>query len=132
MIRFVQIALLLAIVIPFGDTDARADWTTAQLAGACQNLDKSLVLVGDGVRFQQDFETIYCWGYMGAVQDLAAFREAGSPVLMFCAPPASTTTQFIKIFLSWSNRNPQNLHLSAPISVLNSLIEAFPCKKVGQ
>lgn len=113
----------------FASTMASANGTAGHLLNACERLDRSAKIASDGVTFTQDFDTIYCWGFMSAIQQTSALVVDGKRLLMSCPPANSTITQLIKVFVAWGNRNPASLHNQASAMVQNALIEAFPCPK---
>ncbi|MGO4173576.1 Rap1a/Tai family immunity protein [Bosea sp. TAF32] len=108
---------------------AVANGTALDLLNKCQRLDRSLTIESDGVRFDQDFATSYCWGFMSALHQTARLNVDGQNMLMTCVPPEVTTSQVIKIFIRFGERNPAQLHLSAVPIVINSLLDAYPCGK---
>lgn len=123
-----RVALVATFLFALSNT-AKANWTAGQLLNACQRLDQSLRVTGDTVAFNQDFETIYCWGFMSAMQQTSAMYVDGKSMLMSCVPQSATLTQLIKVFVGWGNRHPEMLHHSAAGAVANALLEAFPCGK---
>jgi len=108
-------------------TPAKANRTASQLHNGCERLDRSVKLVGDSVEFVQDFETIYCWGFMSAMQQASGMFVEGKSILMSCVPPQATLTQLIKVYVAWDNRNPGELHHPAAATVTHAFMEAFPC-----
>jgi hypothetical protein len=50
-------------------------------------------------------------------------------IAKICMPEGWTVEQGIRIFLQWSNENPDLLHDPAQFGVLMSHLQAFPCEK---
>lgn len=117
MTRLLQIALLLAIIIPFGmATNARAGdgyyINGNNLHESCVKRDPLAIgyVMGvvDGVRLQQlEFE-----GKMN-----------------ICLPPGATSGQIRDVVCKFLDRIPAQRHHPAVFSVGSALIEAFPCRK---
>lgn len=120
---------LAALVLVSTNAPASANGTALDLLNKCQRLDRSLKIESDGVTFDQDFASSYCWGFMSALHQTARLNVDGQNMLMTCVPPEVTTSQVIKIFIRFGERNPAQLHLSAVPIVINSLLDAFPCGK---
>lgn len=124
-----HLAAATVIAVVFASSAAKANRTAGQLHNGCERLDRSLKLSGDNVEFTQDFETIYCWGFMSAMQQASGMFVEGKSILMSCVPPQATLTQLIKVYVAWGNRNPAKLHQPAAASVTHAFMDAFPCGK---
>jgi hypothetical protein len=47
----------------------------------------------------------------------------------YCAPEGSSTDQRIRIFVKYANEHPERLHFAAEAIVIESLAQAYPCKR---
>lgn len=66
----------------------------------------------------------FCVGYMAGFAH--ALSLAGSSDI--CLPDGINLSDAVKSFLKYVDDHPQELHLSAKLTVANSLKNAFPCK----
>ena len=71
-----------------------------------------------------------CGKYLDGIIDMhsiaVGFRKMPP---LFCTPKTGISMdQGIRIFIQWANQNPQELHKGARVSVIKSLIAAFPCE----
>lgn len=128
MIRLVQIALLLAIVIPFGVLTANAQ-SVGTLMQHCEIYEKDATISGEGTRIRRN-EAGVCLGYFMAVKGTSLAVESDDrPIMSVCAPTSSTADQFIRIFMKFARGNPEKHHEDAIVNVWSALIDAFPCGK---
>jgi len=99
-----------------------------ELLSGCRSIATADVSA-DGVRFAKNFQTGLCWGTFGAIQNVIVHvDEVGRPIYGVCAPPRSTQSQLVAIFVSFAEKNPQRLHEEGFDIALESLQVAFPCK----
>ncbi|WP_374207864.1 Rap1a/Tai family immunity protein [Bradyrhizobium sp. 190] len=72
-----------------------------------------------------------CWGYLGAFQELSAIRHDGEkiPITRACLPAESSLVQLIRVFVSYAQKHPEDLHQRAGLVALEALQAAFPCRK---
>lgn len=124
-----HLAVATSFAVVLASPAAKANRTAGQLHNGCERLDRSVKLTGDSVEFERDFETIYCWGFVSAMQQASGMFVEGKSILMSCVPPQATLTQLIKVYVAWGNRNPAKLHQPAAASVTQAFMEAFPCGK---
>jgi len=61
----------------------------------------------------------YCLGYVVSATD--------THTLLTCPPVGVTKGDLKRVVVKYLEENPGKLHESASISVLNALLEAFPC-----
>jgi len=105
--------------------------TAEEMVSYCKPVSEASIQ-DDVVNFPRTFETGECWGAFGTLQDAvrATLSEGknATPTLLVCAPPESTRTQFVAIFMEYAKKNPQRLHESFFFVAFSALHEAFPCK----
>lgn len=70
-----------------------------------------------------------CFGYFRGVKNSYDIKQLAGEKGNICTPPKSTWLDYIKEFLKWVKRNPQNINIIAWTGVINSLSEAYPCAK---
>lgn len=80
--------------------------------------------------FLGTFSTGECWGVFSTIQKVIVFVDAKEKKRIFgvCAPPSSTRTQLIAVFVAYAEKNPQRLNEDFFDVAISSLQEAFPCK----
>ena len=100
--------------------------STAEMVSACKALAGADV-TGDKVTIPQDFASGLCWGAFSSLQHVVRTYTGEQPIFRVCAPPKSTRSQFIAVFVEYARRNPQRLHEDFLDVVLDSLRRAFPC-----
>jgi len=70
----------------------------------------------------------YCYGFIRGTIG-AAITLSPDFNNFFCGPKEDLSNdQMVKIFIKWMNDHPENLHQEATVSVVNSLLAAYPCK----
>jgi hypothetical protein len=65
-------------------------------------------------------------------QLISAVDDRGAKTLAVCAPPNSTAAQFVKVFMRYVERHPEEAHLPFAAVVLYALKDAFPCASNSQ
>lgn len=99
-----------------------------ELLSGCRSIANADVS-GEGIRFQRTYQTGVCWGTFGAIQKVIVhIDETKRPIYGVCAPPSSTLSQLVAIFVSYAEKNPQRLHEEGFDIAVESLQVAFPCK----
>lgn len=83
-------------------------------------------------RFEKnpEFGMILCAGYIDGMLEMhsVAVGLAGAKPF-FCVPKDGISIdQAKRVFIKWVERNPNQMHESARVSVVVALAEAFPCK----
>ena len=108
---------------------ASADTAEALLA-KCDKLDKTLTVQGNNVTFAQDAANMYCWGYLGALEDVSILSktENSNPLLQVCLPAGSTRTTLLRVFTEYARKNPAQMKISAADVVVAAFRQAFPCR----
>ncbi|RVU20704.1 Rap1a/Tai family immunity protein [Methylobacterium oryzihabitans] len=102
-----------------------------QLVAQCRSLLRSAKVTGRQVDFRQDPDTVACWSFMGAVQDLAAVAESGDapPLLRTCLPPDGTLIQLVRTVVAYGSTRPAAQRESAGVLALLALRDAYPCDR---
>ena len=97
---------------------------------ACKDIANAKV-TEERVFFAPSFESGQCWGAFGAIQKTVAYadRATNLPYFLVCAPPETTLSQFVAIFVAYAQRHPERLHESYYEVAMDSLREAFPCRR---
>jgi hypothetical protein len=119
--RLALFIMTLLIVAP-----AFAESTTEMLS-SCREVAEAPVK-GDKIAMTETFQTGWCWGSFGVVQKIIVRADStGRPFFRICAPPESTRSQLIAVFVEYARRNPQRLHEDFFDVALEALRGAFPC-----
>lgn len=102
-----------------------------QLVAQCKSLLRSAKQRGDALEYRQDPDTVSCFSFMSAVQNLAAVAERADepPLLGACLPPEGTLLQLVQAVVSYGTRNPPALRETAGVLALLALRDAYPCTK---
>ena len=74
--------------------------------------------------------TGFCFGFFAAMLDATAIAEVVLEKPLFCLPKAGISLdQAMKVYLKYAKDHPEQLHVSARVTVAAALMQAFPCKK---
>ena len=120
----IQISCCLSLLVP----QLASAGSAQELLSGCRSVANADVS-GEGIRFQQTYQTGICWGTFGAIQKVIVHVDVTRrPFYGVCAPPNSTLSQLVAIFVSYAEKNPQRLHEDGFDIALESLRVAFPCK----
>lgn len=103
----------------------------AVLVTQCKSLLRGAKVRGGEVEFRQDPETVGCWAFMGAVQDLAGVADTANqpPILGACLPPDGNRLQLVRAVVAYGTAHPPALREKAGVLALLALRDAFPCRK---
>jgi hypothetical protein len=103
----------------------------AVLVAQCKSLLRSAKVRGNDVEFRQDPETVGCWAFMSAVQDLVGVAETANqpPILGACLPPTGNRLQLVRAVVTYGTAHPPALREKAGVLALLALRDAFPCRK---
>jgi hypothetical protein len=71
-------------------------------------------------------ESIFCISYLAGVVDTYESLKNRNKEPLFCLPRKNEEL-FVRTFVEFLKNNPDHLHYDPPISMIQSLIEAFPC-----
>ncbi|TNC13774.1 hypothetical protein FF100_11755 [Methylobacterium terricola] len=101
------------------------------LVSQCKSLLRGAKVRGDQVEFRQDPETVGCWAFMAAVQDLAGVADAANqpPILGACLPADGNRLQLVRAVVAYGGAHPNALRENAGVLALLALRDAFPCRK---
>jgi Rap1a immunity proteins len=100
-----------------------------EMESSCKFIDTAPLRLDGTIGIPDTSRAGYCWGAFAAIQQLslAADHESGAKTLEICRPANSTEAQYIKIFLRYVERHPEEAHLLFAQVALYALQEAFPC-----
>ncbi|NGM34890.1 hypothetical protein G4G93_13310 [Methylobacterium sp. DB0501] len=103
----------------------------AVLVAQCKSLLRGAKVRGDQVEFRQDPETVGCWAFMAAVQDLAGVADSPNqpPILGACLPADGNRLQLVRAVVAYGGAHPPALRENAGVLALLALRDAFPCRK---
>ncbi|KMO20844.1 hypothetical protein SQ03_04950 [Methylobacterium platani JCM 14648] len=103
----------------------------AVLVAQCKSLLRGAKVRGDQVEFRQDPETVGCWAFMAAMQDLVGVAEVANqpPILGACLPPDGNRLQLVRAVVAYGGAHPPALREKAGVLALLALRDAFPCRK---
>jgi hypothetical protein len=126
-----RLALVLLLLLA-GCVPAASFENANELLSGCELFLGSVRMQGTGFAIQtNDTNAHQCWGYIQAVQALSAVVNEGDkfPITHACLPPTSTGLQLVRVFVSYAQRHPENLHERAGSMALDAFRAAFPCPK---
>ncbi|WP_026190428.1 Rap1a/Tai family immunity protein [Methylobacterium sp. WSM2598] len=104
-----------------------------QIVTQCKSLLRTAKQRGDTLDYRQDPDTVSCFAFMSAVQNLAVVAERADapPLLGACLPPEGTLLQLIRAVVAYGKAHPPALRESAGVLALLALRDAYPCDKKG-
>lgn len=115
--RVLMPLLLIATMIASSGVRAEEGTSIGEMMEYCQK--------PDGNPFR-----IHCHSYVAGVidiQSIYALADAGG-LKSVCFPPQLVSRQAAAVFVLWAGRHPEKHHLPAASGIVDSLVEAFPCK----
>jgi hypothetical protein len=99
------------------------------MAANCKPIQTATYLGGGKLEIPLTFQVGKCWGAFLSLQGAVGFMDPdGSKILGICAPPESTLTQLVRIFMNHVEAHPEDLHRDYVLVVLQALIATFPCR----
>ncbi|MFE1598687.1 Rap1a/Tai family immunity protein [Methylobacterium sp. ID0610] len=103
----------------------------SQLVAQCKSLLRNAKQRGDTLDYRQDPDTVSCFSFMSAVQNLAVVAEGPGvpPLLGTCLPPDGTLLQLIQAVVNYGTKHPPAQRETAGVLALLALRDAYPCKK---
>jgi len=109
-----------------------------EMASNCKDFATARVS-NDTVAVPSTNDSGICWGAFLSFQSAIGFfgheyldgtySPTLRPIFGVCAPKDSTTSQLIKVFISYTDRHPEQLHKDFFVVALFAGREAFPCAK---
>jgi hypothetical protein len=132
--RYIVIGLLLSLNI--FQSSAQAQETSLQVQSWCKFVDNLEISPADEIAIPNTFSAQFCWGAFGAIQQLIYIVDwnnesktgSGKPMLGVCAPQGSDRVQYIKIFMRYADRHPEQGHIEFAGVARRALADAFPCR----
>jgi hypothetical protein len=118
--------------------DNTSEWTShARIANAAALLT-ALVMLSCAQKARAEFETgnvmlqrctepawlMYCLGYL---EGIGRYDQLTGSVA--CFPQGVTTGQVKDVYVKFLRNNPEDLHRSAVVLFMQSMMKAFPCPK---
>ena len=140
MMRFCAVILVCLVARP-----VVAQESALELESWCKFIDTAPMRSDGTIGIPMTPRAQYCWGVFEAIQQLSVFDSEGGPpcevpssvgptnpacavmLLKFCPPQKATESLFIKIFVRYVERHPEQAHLLFTQVALYALTEAFPC-----
>lgn len=108
-------------------TAAHAE-TAQEMLSNCRKFATATVAEGK-VMVPKDFASRVCWGAFAAIQaGITGVDPSAGLVLGVCAPPESTRTQLIAVFVRYADAHPERLHFDFFWTAVGALRDVFPCK----
>ena len=103
-----------------------------ELLSACKPIVDAKVS-GQNIQFPHDFNTGECWEAFGTLQRISRYSDSNPPnkplLPIGCAPPESTRSELIAVFVEYVQRHPEHRHDDFVDVVLAAFQTAFPCGK---
>ena len=118
------IAFGIGVIIAFGcglglfARPASAEVNTQDLAEMCR-----------GHTGSPEVGIAMCDMYIAGITDMHFYTEYETGQRFFCFKETAVTSSDVrKTFLDWLQKNPDKIHQSARYTLIQSLIDAFPCR----
>ena len=119
---FLTVFILLTAVAAFAES-------AEVMLSACRPIIKAKINE-EVVTLPENSQVGMCWGAFSVIQKVITQADYKSKKKVYgvCAPPKSTRTQLITIFVNYAEKNPQRLHEDFFYVAMDSLKESFKCK----
>jgi hypothetical protein len=94
----------------------------------CQALERGTKKSGQHLRIPNTRESLLCWGYMQAMQDISVLvTPEGDRLIGSCPPEQTTLLQLIHVFVRHERSNPRDEQGNVGTAVIKAFQDAFPC-----
>lgn len=70
-----------------------------------------------------------CFGFLLGATQAEMYFDVNHKAVTYCAPKGSTFEQYARIWISFLDKNPKELHKLAFLTFMWAMEEAFPCPK---
>jgi len=120
----IWLAVATFVMAPSINAQSKAMNTTDGLASACRlyaSLTDKTPGTSDSDKYMQ---AGFCMGYMAGFAHAASLASAPD----LCMPESINLSEVVKAFLKYVDAHPEELQLSAKVTVPHALKMAFPCK----
>jgi len=78
-------------------------------------------------------DELVCSGFVMGVSDtIATYQSASAVRSVICLPKGVNTGHLIDAVVKYLGEKPEVRHYTAASSVIGAMLEAFPCRKVGE
>ena len=123
MMRFCAVILVCLVARP-----VVAQESALELESWCKFIDTAPMRPDGTIGIPMTSRAQYCWGSFAVILHLSAAADSeGVALLKICPLRKSTEAQFIKIFMRYVERHPEEAHLRFGEVAMYALWEAFPC-----
>jgi hypothetical protein len=94
----------------------------------CKALERGAKKSGQYLRIPNTRESLLCWGYMQAMQDISVLvTPEGDRLIGSCPPEQTTLLQLIHVFVRHERSNPRDEQGNAGAAVIKAFQDEFPC-----
>jgi hypothetical protein len=122
------IPLFAAGLIGIANT-ARAE-TALQAASNCRPIVSAARTPDNKIIIPHTHTSGWCWGAFASIQGLARFAEPdGIRLFGICVPENASRSQFIAIFVQYTDKHPERGHFPFEEVAIEALAAAFPCAR---
>ena len=78
----------------------------------------------------KDSYRMACGGFLyGVAGTMTTYEQLNMTSVPVCLPEAFTQEQLRLVYIDWVKRNPDYLHMNAPMPAILAFLEAFPCEQ---
>ena len=105
--------------------------STERVVARCTALEWSIRRDKDGNirKYGRNYQSGYCLGWVNAAMAFLNFHnEAGKHTLGVCMPDDIQSTEVVKVFLDYLQKNPDDMKYNPSLLLYWSLLEKYPCK----
>jgi hypothetical protein len=101
--------------------------TATQMQSWCASFEETKVDASQPLVLQTP-QAELCWGAFASIQELSSLVDQdGKSLLETCPSPSSTRTEYIRIFLHYTARHPEEGEMDFAGVARRALAETFPC-----
>jgi hypothetical protein len=119
--RYARVLLIVLVATVAFAWSAAAVENAHELAGYCQSLERGVKGAGRDIYIPRTRETLTCWGYMRAMQDLSVLAdENGHRIMGACPPEQTTTLELIRSFVRYARAHRSQLLVNAVVAVFRA------------
>ena len=120
----VALGSLSVFLTAFGGATAQS---ALEVQSWCEPIVTAQIPSAGRILFPTNFNTGFCWGAFGAMQDISRIVIDRGRLLLVCAPADSSRLQFIRVFYKYVSDHPEPANQPFGVIAQWSLAEAFPC-----
>jgi hypothetical protein len=109
-------------------SDAKSE-TALEVQSWCEPIVTAQIPTPDTVHFVPTFQTGFCWGAFGAIEQMATIYNDNGMMIGICAPADTGRRQLIMVFNKYVVDHLESANLPFAVIAQRALVQAFPCSR---